>query len=308
MLLLLIAQAAFSVVIDDFSVGFVALRTEGTFDEQSATDSGLDESHVLGGVRRLTLREGRPGPDTSEDAHISMGVALDRPESRDGVLYYEAQEGLTGINTYVEINGNPDSQDLGQSLLSADVGLNGENAIMIRFEFTEFMDPSLPDVGFLDVTFLSRTTGIGSFVALPNSDQPFAVYFPGLDHPGSTFDLGRFSGYRLGTSNGNLRGSFEISTIETVVFRPGDFNGDGEVDSGDYLLWREHFGKEYNLYNGAFQFGPDGNGDGKVDAADFTIWRDSYVQSSSAQLLPEPATALLLAIAAGAASVARRRC
>ena len=50
---------------------------------------------------------------------------------------------------------------------------------------------------------------------------------------------------------------------------PGDYDGDGDVDSDDYTVWNGSYGQ-----SGA-GLAADGNGDGVVDAADFTVWRDA---------------------------------
>jgi hypothetical protein len=49
----------------------------------------------------------------------------------------------------------------------------------------------------------------------------------------------------------------------------GDYNFDGEVDAGDFALWR-------NTRNSKIDFRADGNGDGIVDDADRDIWRASF--------------------------------
>ena len=56
---------------------------------------------------------------------------------------------------------------------------------------------------------------------------------------------------------------------------PGDFDGTGTVDGGDYDVWHSHFGQNVTPYTLG-----DGNGDGLVDAADYTVWRDHLGQST----------------------------
>ncbi len=51
---------------------------------------------------------------------------------------------------------------------------------------------------------------------------------------------------------------------------PGDFNGDGSVNSVDYSVWRANYG----AVSGQGLLA-DGNRDGRVDAADYTVWRDN---------------------------------
>jgi GH25 family lysozyme M1 (1,4-beta-N-acetylmuramidase) len=90
---------------------------------------------------------------------------------------------------------------------------------------------------------------------------------------------------------------------------PGDYNHDGVVNMGDYIVWRDTLGSNVNL-------AADGSNNELVDAADYTFWRTHYGQiagsgsGSTSDLtmgsVPEPGTALLLAVAAVSAVVRRR--
>lgn len=72
--------------------------------------------------------------------------------------------------------------------------------------------------------------------------------------------------------------------------RPGDYNGDGDVDESDYLLWSSAYGTADQA--------ADGNGDGLVDGADYTLWRDNLTPPAQAFLIPEPsAWSTLVALA-----------
>lgn len=73
----------------------------------------------------------------------------------------------------------------------------------------------------------------------------------------------------------------------------GDYDLDGEVTAGDYLLWKQHIGETVEPTTLA-----DGNGDGVIDSADYTIWRDALGASEAARgavVVPEP-KGLLLAL------------
>ena len=62
-----------------------------------------------------------------------------------------------------------------------------------------------------------------------------------------------------------------------------DYDGDGDVDGRDFLVWQRQFGQTNDL-------SADGNGDGIVDAADLAIWQTSYHSISTPAILsiPEP--------------------
>ena len=87
-----------------------------------------------------------------------------------------------------------------------------------------------------------------------------------------------------------------IVTAAAFVPPPGDYDGNGIVESADYVVWQNGFGTAVTPGTG-----PDGNGNGLVDAADYTVWRDhlgaiAMGQAASAAI-PEPATLLPLLFA-----------
>ncbi len=82
--------------------------------------------------------------------------------------------------------------------------------------------------------------------------------------------------------------SFENPISPFVL--PGDFNGDGTVDAGDYQVWRAQFGQAGQSLSA------DGNGDGLVDAADYVVWRkglNTPLGANENGVVPEPMTIAL---------------
>ena len=57
----------------------------------------------------------------------------------------------------------------------------------------------------------------------------------------------------------------------------GDFNGNGIVDAGDYVVWHKNNG----ITNGATVSQGDSDGDGDVDNTDYNYWRVLFGNSSS---------------------------
>jgi hypothetical protein len=92
------------------------------------------------------------------------------------------------------------------------------------------------------------------------------------------------------------------------VLAPGDYDTDNLVDDDDYLEWRQVFGQGAATGQHTLLF-PDGNYDDDVDAADYVVWRKFHGQSgptsppagsvTAGSTVPEPATALLMAIGIG---------
>jgi hypothetical protein len=62
----------------------------------------------------------------------------------------------------------------------------------------------------------------------------------------------------------------EVATITLL----GDYNLDGRVNSADYIVWRNSFGK-----NVLPQAGADGSGNGLVDEDDYDLWKQNFGNS-----------------------------
>ncbi|MEM6798704.1 MAG: trypsin-like serine protease [Planctomycetota bacterium] len=91
---------------------------------------------------------------------------------------------------------------------------------------------------------------------------------------------------------------------------PGDFNGDGSVDTADFALWQAQFGATGS------GFAADGNGDNVVDGADYALWRNNLVTtpgsasqpiSSALSAVPESSAAFVAILAACAGTLFRWR-
>jgi PEP-CTERM motif-containing protein len=85
---------------------------------------------------------------------------------------------------------------------------------------------------------------------------------------------------------------------------PGDYNGNGEVDAADYVIWRKNNG----LMGGATAEQGDGTGDGNVTVDDYNFWRTNFGNGAGAgtlvgtnaplQAVPEPSSLLVSALGA----------
>jgi hypothetical protein len=152
-----------------------------------------------------------------------------------------------------------------------------------------------------DVLYYSLTTSgavTGSFLnykdaALGGSN----LHSVGFD----TSSIGSKSGIITVTSanQGIPVGTINIPMSFLVVL-PGDYNGDGSVDAGDYVVWRKNSG----LTGGATYATGDGDRDGDVTLADYNIWRSHFGQTASgagsgagfATAVPEPSSFALVLI------------
>ena len=82
----------------------------------------------------------------------------------------------------------------------------------------------------------------------------------------------------------------------------GDFDGDGDIDGNDFLIWQNNFPTTDGT---AISFSGDATGDGKVDGDDFLIWQNSFPYPAALAKTPEPASLGLVAL--GGLLMLRRR-
>jgi hypothetical protein len=105
-------------------------------------------------------------------------------------------------------------------------------------------------------------------------------------------------------------GGYTDWIIDSVVSScpiPGDANNDGLVGGADYTVLFDHLGQ-----TGLPPFSEGGwvfanfNDDDVVNGCDYTFWADHYVHGGGGTGIPEPATAVLLALS-GLTLIRRRR-
>lgn len=70
---------------------------------------------------------------------------------------------------------------------------------------------------------------------------------------------------------------------------PGDYDGDGKVAGGDFLVWQQQFGSTVAAGTGA-----DGNGDTLVNGADLNTWKGAFGTATGAgAAVPEPSSTMM---------------
>jgi serralysin len=84
----------------------------------------------------------------------------------------------------------------------------------------------------------------------------------------------------------------QLSVASAVVAQPGDFDGDGDADGADLLVWQRTLG------NSGTGLAADGNGDGVVNGLDLAIWKTWFGSETAnpIQSIPEPAGLIMAAI------------
>jgi len=76
----------------------------------------------------------------------------------------------------------------------------------------------------------------------------------------------------------------------------GDYNGDGEVNAADYVLWRDTMGSAPLSGSGS---GADGNNNNSVDADDYMVWQQNFGNSGGMGSGASESTAFASAFSSG---------
>jgi hypothetical protein len=108
--------------------------------------------------------------------------------------------------------------------------------------------------------------------------------------------------------NMTLGGDTRDLVLNVGAGLPGDYNRNGKVDAGDYVVWRKMLGQ---MGTG---LPADGSGNGVVDQADLAFWKANFGDiggsgssqaARSSAAVPEPGTITLIAL--GLVTAGRRR-
>jgi T5SS/PEP-CTERM-associated repeat protein len=107
---------------------------------------------------------------------------------------------------------------------------------------------------------------------------------------------------------GGMQWDLDMNTSSVLlsVVATGDYNGNGVVDTADYIVWRNSLNQQGS------GLAADSNGDHIVNAADYEFWRSRIGNVIAPGLggsaaIPEPATASLLLLTAAAVVLSHRR-
>ena len=206
--------------------------------------------------------------------------------------------------------------------------LPGGNAIFLADLTFQSMSLLQLGIGAASLTDTASPISAGGVISLAgalniNLDNG---YVPTL---GQTYELlkadggivGTFDSIALPSLPGNLELGLiynnksllmEVRTEQLAVGLPGDYNNDGTVDAADYTVWRNHLGQTFTLTN----VNPQAATPGVVDQEDYAFWKANYGATllGSGGLagglpqgaVPEPSTAMLVAIALAGFSLRSR--
>ena len=157
---------------------------------------------------------------------------------------------------------------------------------------------AVPDNTTFTFSLNLAATGVDQYVRNSLSDGGLGFFVSSL-HATTQFGLsGAYPRWYTKEAVGSFPGAMaptltvEYSIVEESL--PGDYDGNGTVESADYNKWKAEFGTTVALLGS----GADGNANGIVDAGDYTIWRDHFggtgTGAVSARPVPEPSSLALI--------------
>ncbi len=92
------------------------------------------------------------------------------------------------------------------------------------------------------------------------------------------------------TTDAVLAAASDLNAAEETT-QPGDYNRNGQIDAGDFTLWRDRLGATELLPG----FGADGDFNGVIENNDYDVWLAAFSgQSATQPNVPEPATGIIL--------------
>jgi hypothetical protein len=196
-------------------------------------------------------------PDTTDaDIEHTSGDPPHNPANPDGLGPHSSSNGL---DFFYDVGGSSDFHG---------------RAFVARWNAT--VNDGGQSLTYRDVVSVDVSTGAVSRV-LFDVEQPLDILADGL---GNLLIL-EYTGGILQATPGVLA---------------GDYNRDGTVDAGDYVVWRGQLGeKGRNMV-------ADGNRNGEIDQGDFDVWKSNFgrtatgsqISAAASVLVPEPAAAAML--------------
>jgi fibronectin-binding autotransporter adhesin len=297
--------------------------------------SGAAETGTIsfgGAARTLTLTGTNADNNTLSpliaDAAAATGVnTVNVAKSGTGKWILAGNNTYTGTTTVnagtLLINGN--QTGAGATTVAAGATLGGSGTLGGALTNNGIVSPGA-SVGTLNVngnTTMAANSHLAIELSGATADKLAITGNLDLGALGNFLDvtgIGTGTSWIIATYTGTLTGAFETITsgysvnygtgsnsqvtlsTAPVLGVPGDYNNNGVVDGADYVLWRN---------GGPLQNEVDTPG--TVNAADYTAWRARFGNTSGAGAglgggaVPEPTSALLVAMGLAALGSIRRR-
>jgi hypothetical protein len=305
---------------------------DGTYYE--VTTSGLATSSVTGKLNAFPVITSGTG---SKAISVGLNTNTSTAGQRIGTVTINnlditaaggagrgANDGNDTINVSLDVlaHANPSfSLVSDENTLSFDFGTVTLGSVVPQFEFDIANLVNTP--GFTAALDLDSILSSGDPGIFPTNLATFDgasslaagstnAFFAAID----TSAEGVFSAsYTLNFSDENLSGAMNLGSLTLnltgavagAIADTADFDGDGDIDGRDFLIWQRGF----SLVATATRGDGDANGDGTVDEADLLVWQEQYGQATggltAVAAVPEPSSTGLAVVLAGLLVASARR-
>jgi hypothetical protein len=251
----------------------------------STRDAFIDTGATFTGPGGLSIGTGR-------SLGIREGFSLDRDLTNAGTLAPGLQLGAVTVQSYHQF-----------STGRLNIQIASATPMNQQYADTQYDRLNVTGTAVLDGELSVQFAGTYS----PQANDTFTVLTAGsILLSFKTFDLPLLP-------LGDVWNISETSTAYNLKIVYADFNHDGVVNMGDYILWRNT--RNTSVTHGS---GADANNDGFINDSDYAIWRANLGEirgtasgAGSGSLLaggvPEPASIALFACGALSLATLRRR-
>jgi hypothetical protein len=248
------------------------------------------------------------------------------PGFEDDVVRLFSNNGQGGVlTTFTDVAASVGMTDTsqGRGLLTFDYDRDGDLDVLIVNNFQApvlYRNDGGNEKDWLRIKAIGTTSnadGVGAFVTVtPDLSQPNrklvheisgSSSFLSQTEPIAHFGLGAGAGlidlirieWPASGIVQELRDVAPNQLLSVVERHPADFNGDGQIDAADYVIWRKSLGGAVGHGTGS-----DANGDGIIDGSDYALWRANFGAAfgggagthSLTEIVPEPPALLLIVV------------
>jgi hypothetical protein len=155
-----------------------------------------------------------------------------------------------------------------------------------------------PDATASGATFRFTLTGVETYAMefrrLSDNQQLFSRSGTLNNSGAGAIDTVEITLFSNGTSSTGLREFFfnNLRIEQDSNLLVGDYNHNGEVDTADYVIWRDTLGQSVPAGSGA-----DGDNSGSIDPPDYDVWRSRFgntpAAAAASHSVPEPPSTIL---------------
>jgi hypothetical protein len=246
--------------------------------------SGADTAYIAPhATATINISGGNPTAAPGDTLNLALAVA------QNYVLHGTPASGsVTSDNlktlTYSGFETGPELDDAAPYIVTQSYAAAPVPTILVQFSEDVSNALSVNYLELINTTTTEQVPFAYLNLAYDAGTNTASFTFPG--YAGGILPPGDYTAKIYGSlpdQSGNVMGvetpfSFTVDVPPPAL--PGDYNLNGEVEAGDYILWRKTLGNTVAKYSGA-----DGSGNGTIGPEDHDVWTANFGNA-----LPAPAS------------------